>query len=188
MDLRGFGSVILSMMLHGLDLPGNGGDIHNRAGVTVLMLGGLLQQRQKSRRHEVALRHVCAVDVVPVLERGVFVFEERFLEFFRRLGVSVEGVCGDARVVDKDAQAAFFGGDGVVKFGYVLFGGDVGGYGDDFARDVFAIGFGYAFELFFCSAGDVHFGAVDCEGLHGHEAYAGATAAVETGLAFGVRW
>lgn len=53
--------------------------------------------------------------------------------------------------------------------------GRVGRDRDDLAWNVLAIQFGYAAELLACPAGDVYFGAIDGQGLRGHEADTRAT-------------
>ena len=53
--------------------------------------------------------------------------------------------------------------------------GHVGRDRNDLAWNVLAIQFSYAVELLACPAGDVYFGAIDGQGLGGHETDTRAT-------------
>jgi len=66
----------------------------------VLMLCCFLQEGQETGCHEVDLGNVCAVDVVPVFESGVFVLEHVLFHFFCARGFGVECGGADAGVVD----------------------------------------------------------------------------------------
>ena len=64
-SLRG---VVLRVVLHGLDHAGDGAGVDDGSAVAVAVHGSLLQEWQEAGAHEVAVRDVGAVDVVPVLE------------------------------------------------------------------------------------------------------------------------
>ena len=57
----------------------------------------------------------------------------------------------------------------------VLLGGDVGGYGNDFAGDALSMCLNDILQLVFCSADDVDFGPVNSKCLDAHESYAAST-------------
>ena len=165
---RALGRVVGEVVLRRLGDAGDGRDVDDRARVAVLLLRRRLQEGQEGGRHEEELRDVGGIGVAPLLERGVFVVEEVARHFFCGLGFGALRVHVDAGVVDEDAEALFLGRDLVYQALDVVLVRDVGGDGDDFAGDVLAMHLDDALEFLFRAAGDVHFGAVDGEGLHAH--------------------
>lgn len=80
------------MVLHRLDLSRHGADVEHHARPAVRLLRGLLQEWQEAGGHEVDLRDVGAVDVVPVLECGVLIVEEVLLHLLGGGGFVLEGL------------------------------------------------------------------------------------------------
>ena len=72
-------------------------------------------------------------------------------------------------------QRFFLGLDLLDKLLNGFLRGHVGRDRDDLAWNVLAIQFSYAVELLTCPAGDVYSGAIDGQGLGGHEADTRAT-------------
>lgn len=132
----------------------------------MIALRALLQQRQERGRHEVQLRHVRAVQALPLVEAGLV--EEFAAELLcgGELGVLRGG--RDPGVVDQDVQGGLFGGDLLDEGLDGRLGCDVCCQRDDLPWDVLRVERGDPVELFFCAAGYVYLGAVDGEGLRGH--------------------
>lgn len=106
----------------------------------MLMLCGFLKEWEECGCHEVDLGNVGAVDVIPILEGSLFVFEHLFLHCFRGAGFSFEGLGADSGVVNEDIEIFFFLGNLVVESDNIFLVGDVGGDGDDLTGDSLAIG------------------------------------------------
>ena len=179
-----FGGVVGKVVLCRLGDAGDGGDVDDGAGPAVRLFRRGLQEGEEGGRHEVELRDVGAVDVVPFLEGGLLVVEEVLGHFFGGLGFGGLGVDVDAGVVDEDVETLVFAGDLMDEALDVIFGGDVRGDGDDLAGNVFAVDFDDALQLFFGAAGDVDFGTVDGECLDAHQTDATTAARDEGNLCF----
>ena len=141
-------------MLRRLGDAGDGGDVDDRARPAVGEFGGGLEEGEEGGGHEVDLRDVGAVDVVPLPERCLLVVEEVLGHFCGGLGFSGLRVHVDAGVVDEDVKALVFARDLADEALDVGFRGDVGGDGDDGAGDVLAVDFDDSLELLFGAAGD----------------------------------
>lgn len=172
MNSGGFAGIVGEMVLRCLDDPGDARVVDDDAGKVVVVLVRGFQERQESGRHEEELRHVGAVRVGPHLKSLVRVVEEVGRHFFRRPGLGLLGVQGDAGVVEQDAETPFARRDvGHEPLDLVLFG-HVARQWDDFAGDVFAVDVGHSLQFLFGPADDVDSGAIGGQGLSSHQANA----------------
>ena len=157
MDGGTLGGIISEMVLGALDETRDGSDVENGSGVAVLVLRRLLQQWQEGRAKEEDLADVRAVDLLPHLETLVLGIEDVSSYLFGAVAFRlVRGAC-DTGVVDEHAEALlplFEVGDETPD---IILLGDVGGEGDDLARNALAVGLGHAFELLFRTAYDVDY-------------------------------
>jgi hypothetical protein len=157
-------------MLRRFHLARYGRDVNDCAGPSMLLLTCFLQHRQEGGTHEVALADVRPVDVVPVLKSGAFVIEEILPHLLRGAGLGLECLGVDAGIVDEDVENLLLGGELVVELGDFFLLGDVASDGNNFARDILAVGIGYSLEFLFCAAADVNLGSVDCLTLRARSA------------------
>lgn len=119
------------------------------------MLCGFLKEWEECGCHEVDLRYVGAVDVIPVFKGCLFVFEHLFLHCFGGAGFSFEGLGADSGVVDEDVEMFLFLGNLVVESDDIFLVGDVGRDGDDLTGNTLAIGIGHRLQLLLGAASDV---------------------------------
>jgi hypothetical protein len=69
----------------------------------MLMPRGLVQERQESGGHEVDLRDISPVGLLPFLERGIFRIEQVLSKLFGIFTSWHLIVARDSRIVDQDA-------------------------------------------------------------------------------------
>jgi hypothetical protein len=141
-DLAG---VVLWVMLHRLDLPGHGRNVKHSSRPSLGLLRRFLKQRQEAGRHEVDLRNVRPIHIIPVLECSVLSREHVLLHLLGAGRFGLESLCGYSGVVDQDIQVGFLLGDLIVELRDVILFGNVGCNGDDLAGDVLAVGLDYGF-------------------------------------------
>lgn len=182
----GLASVVLRVVLSGLDFAGHGSNVDDGATPTFGLLGGPLKQRQESGSHEVDLADVGAVDALPVFEVGVLVVKESLFQILCTSSLGVEGSSRYASVVDEDVKVVFLFGEVVVELGDVLLGRDVGSEGDDLALDSLVVSLSHAIHFVFSAANDVDLCTIDSEGLSGHKANATTAASNEGYLVFDI--
>jgi len=138
--------------------------------------GRLLEERDESRGHEVAVRDIGAVDVVPVREAVFLVVEHVLLHFLAVLGFGRDDVARHYPGVilvsvsesrspqissfthDEDVKVVLLVGDRLVELGDVILARGVGGKGDDFARDALVVGLRHPLQLLAGAADDVNLG------------------------------
>lgn len=121
----------------------------------MLVLCRLLEKREESSGHEVDLRNIGAVDVIPIFEGGFLVIEHLFLHALRAASFSIEGLGADTSVVDENVEVFLFLGDLVIEGDNVFLVGDVGGDRDDLTGDALAIGLGDSVQLLLGASRDV---------------------------------
>jgi len=135
----------------------------------MLVLGGLLEEREECHGHEEQLWDVGAVCVGPIVKGGALLIEEILLHLLCCLSLRLLGVSCNSCIVDEYAKTLLLRLNLLDESGNLALGCDVGDNWNDLSGNVLTVRLDDIFKLLFGTADNIDFSSIDCQSLGSHE-------------------